>query len=88
MPKFINARARLAQEEGKQPSQPPPNDALEEVAAVAKDEAQWTTGKRLVALLALLTAAMFLVMLDNSIIATAVSSAVVGRRTRPHFSST
>lgn len=66
-----------------QEAHPHRSNGLEEGAAVAKNEAQWMTGKRLVALLSFLTTAMFLVMLDNSIIATTVGFAVFSRSPEP-----
>jgi hypothetical protein len=69
---------------GKQPSPQPsvtelshhrvPSNASQDAVPPAKDGPQWVTGTKLAALSFLVAAAMFLIMLDTSIIATAVSA--------------
>jgi hypothetical protein len=71
---------------GKQPSPQPsitelshhrvPSNASENAVPPAKNGPQWVTGMKLAALSFLVAAAMFLIMLDTSIIATAVSPVV------------
>ncbi len=58
-------------------SHPSPSDASQNEVAAAKNDAQWMTGNPLLVLLGLITTSMFLVMLDTSIIATAVGADVV-----------
>jgi hypothetical protein len=53
-----------------------------EAPTAAKDGAQWVTGMKLVALTNLLVLAMFLMMLDTSIIATAVGVTIPVTRSR------
>jgi hypothetical protein len=93
IPRPIDADTNLSQKKQKQPSSGPAveqeshpysSDASEDGLAAAKNDEQWVTGGQLVALLCLLTTSMFLVMLDNSIIATAVSAAAVGSRPNRH----
>jgi hypothetical protein len=58
------------------------SDASQDGSAAAKHGAQWVTGMELAALSVVLIAAMFLMMLDTSIIATAVSATAVHARDR------
>jgi len=53
--------------------QPRLSSSSQERIAVTEDEPQWMKGAKLVILLAMLTLAMLMVLLDTSIIATAVS---------------
>ena len=86
IPRPIDASTETAQNKQKQPSpqpsvdeesQPTPSDASQDEVAAAKNDAQWMTGNPLLALLCLISTSMFLVMLDTSIIATAVGADVV-----------
>lgn len=54
-------------------SHPQTESASEDEPPFTGDEAQWVSGKKLVILSNLLIVAMFLMMLDTSIISTAVS---------------
>ena len=86
IPRPIDAGTRTTQNKQKQPSpqpsvdeesHPSPSDASQNEVAAAKNDAQWMTGHPLLVLLCLITTSMFLVMLDTSIIATAVGANVV-----------
>ena len=84
IPRPIDASTETAQNKQKQPSPQPsvdeeshPSPSDEDEVAAAKNDAQWMTGNPLLALLCLISISMFLVMLDTSIIATAVGADVV-----------
>ena len=86
IPRPIDASTGTTRNKQKQPSpqpsvdeesHPSPSDASQDEVAAAKNDAQWMTGNPLLALLCLISTSMFLVMLDTSIIATAVGAHVV-----------